>query len=168
MKRGTSLLFFLMLAPGAWSQGHPEASAEKSVTIQRSSEYSAEGPELEKKVPVQLHFGGDACAARLSLEYYQKNANAHVTSTLENDSCGASSGSYVLRIRFRRDSGESEQIEFEETWARDDAAEVVTEKIYPVGDELQITRIGTARLRCYCAGADTAEDQASPQAGQSR
>ena len=85
MKRGTSLLFFLMLAPGAWSQGHPEAS------------------------------------------------NSHVTSTLENDSCS-----------------------------------VVTEKIYPVGDELQITRIGTARLRCYCAGADTAEDQASPQAGQSR
>lgn len=124
---------------------------------QEQLEHSAESAEFQIKVPVEVHYGADACAARLALEYYQKNTDAHVTATLTNPTCAASEGSYVLRIRYRRDSGESEQIEFEETWSRDDDANIVTEKVYPVGEDLQITRIRSAKLRCYCLGTDDAE-----------
>jgi len=90
------------------------------------------------------------CQALLDLEYYQKNTHAYVKATLTNDHCAASSGSYTIRIRYLPDEGEQSQIEFEETWSRDDDADIVTEKEYFVGENLEIRRVSGTKLRCTC------------------
>jgi len=133
-----TLLLLLMLSNSGWSQGQ----------------------EFEKKVGVTLEYGQKGCAATLGLEYYQKGTDAHVTSTLNNEQCAASSGSYVLRIRYRPDEGEMGEVEFEETWSRDDDADVVVEKDYFVGEDLEIRRVSSVKLRCTCTETETETESA--------
>lgn len=154
----SALSLVLMLSNNGWSQGHPDASGEASIKIERSSEHKAEGAEFQKKVPVTLEYHDDACAASLNLEYYQKGAEAHVKSTLINEVCAASSGTYTLRILYLPDEGEMGELEFEESWSRDDDADVVTEKDYLVGDDLEIRRVSSRKLKCECVIADTEEE----------
>lgn len=154
----TAISFLLlMLSNNGWSQGHPEATGEASIKIERSSEHKAEGQKFEKRVGVTLEYGQKACAATLGLEYYQKGTDAHVKSTLKNEQCAASSGSYVIRIRYRPDEGEMGDVEFEETWSRDDDADVVAEKDYFVGEGLEIRRVTSAKLKCECAETEQGE-----------
>jgi len=155
-------LSLLMLSNSGWSQGHHEATGEASIKIERSSEYKAEGREYEKKVGVTLEYEQKGCAATLGLEYYQKGTDAHVKSTLKNEQCAASSGSYVLRIRYRPDEGEMDEVEFEETWSRDDDADVVVEKDYFVGENLEIHRVTSAKLRCDCTELETEQGEQTP------
>lgn len=150
-----NLLLLLMLSNSGWSQGHPNATGEASIKIERSSEHQAQGQEFEKKVGVTLEYDQKGCAATLSLEYYQKGTDAHVKSTLKNDQCAASSGSYVLRIRYRPQEGEMDGVEYEETWSRDDDADVIVEKDYFVGKDLDIRRVSSAKLRCTCTETET-------------
>lgn len=95
------------------------------------------------------------CTAWVDLEYYQKNTHVYVKSTLTNEQCAASSGSYVIRIRYLPDEGEPDEIEFEETWSRDDDADIVTEKEYYVGENLEVRRVRSSKLKCVCAVEDT-------------
>jgi hypothetical protein len=161
----TTVLLLLMLSDTVWSQGNPWASPEPSIKISRSSEHQAEGQEFEKAVPVTLEYQQKGCAASLGLQYYQKGTHAHVTSTLANEQCAASSGSYVIRIRYRPDEGEQGEVQFEETWSRDDAADIVIEKNYFVGDDLEVRRVSSSGLTCVCtAPAETEETDATPAA----
>lgn len=153
-------LLLLMLSNNGWSQGHPVATGEASVKIERSSEHEAEGKEFEKQVGVTLEYKQKGCAATLGLEYYQKGTDAHVKSTLKNEQCAASSGSYVLRISYRPDEGDMGEVEFEETWSRNDDADVVAEKDYFVGENLDIRRVTSAKLKCVCT--ETEDGELSP------
>jgi hypothetical protein len=150
----TAVFLLLMLSSEVWSQGHPVATPEKSITVERSSEHRAEGKEFEREVPVKLEYYQEGCAATLGLEYYQKGTHAHVKSTLRNAQCAASSGSYTITIRYRPDEGEQGDVRFEETWSRDDDADVVTEKDYYVGEDLEIRRVSSSNLTCECSAAD--------------
>jgi len=156
-----TLLLLLMLSNNGWSQGHPVATGEASIKIERSSEHKAEGQEFEKKIGVTLEYQQKGCAATLGLEYYQKGTDARVKSTLNNEQCAASSGSYVLRIRYRPDEGEMGEVEYEETWSRDDDVDVVVEKDYFVGEDLDIRRVSSAKLRCTCTETETEPAPAS-------
>lgn len=136
------------------------------LVIFMSEDSLAEGKEFEKRVPVALEYEGKGCAATLGLEYYQKGAEAHVKSTLRNDDCAASSGTYILRIRYRTDADETDQVVFEESWSRDDDADVIIEKDYFVGDNLDITRVSTRKLTCTCEepqSAETGPDSSRPE-----
>lgn len=109
------------------------------------------------KLDLTLEYEQKACLATLSLEYYQKASNAHVKSTLKNDGCAASSGSYVVRVQYLPDEGERSSVEFEETWFRDDDNDVVAEKDYYIGEDLQIRRVSSGRLRCECIETQSVE-----------
>jgi len=153
MKRQHLLAGFLlcMLSSSAWSQGHHEAKGEATVKIkQRSIEIKSEGREIQEKWTTTREYEQQGCAATLDLEYYQKGPHGHVKSTLKNEQCASSSGSYVLRIRYLPDEGEMDVVEIEETWSRDDDADIVTEKDYYVGEDLEIRRIKSASLKCEC------------------
>lgn len=142
--------FILVLSSGAWSQGHHEVSPEPSVTTQRSTDLKSEGRKFEKKFSATLEYKQEGCAATLGLVYYQNGPDAHVKSTLENLQCRASSGSYILRIRYIHDEGGLGDVEFEETWSRDDDGDIVSEKDYYVGDDLEIRRVSSSELKCEC------------------
>jgi hypothetical protein len=157
-----TLLLLMMLSNTGWSQGHTEATGEASNKIEGSSEHQAEGQEFEKKVGMTLEYEQKGCAATLGLEYYPRGTDAHVISTLKNEQCAASSGSYVLRIRYRPDEGEMGEVEFAETWSRDDDADVAVEKNYFVGENLDIRRVSSAKLKCMCTETDTEQSEMAP------
>jgi hypothetical protein len=138
-----AVLTSLMLSDGVWSQEQTEASGEK----------------IERTLPVRAENPSQRCESFLELEYYQKNTHAYVKSTLKNDQCAASSGSYVVRIKYRPDEGEQGQIEYEETWSRNDDADIVTEKDYFVGENLDVRRVSGAKLRCTCSTEEAVESE---------
>lgn len=142
-----------------WTQGNPEATGEQSVTIQRSSEYEVESKTFEKHIPVTLEYGAGGCKADLRIEYFQKGADAHVKTMLSNEACGASSGNYTIRIRYKDSQGELGLVEYEEAWNRDDDVTVTNEKDYFVGDDVDLVRVNTRRLSCMCTESQATEEE---------
>lgn len=143
----------------AWTQGHPDAKGEASVSIQRSTEYEVESKTFEKHIPVKLEYGAGGCKANLHIEYFQKGTDAHVKTMLSNEECGASSGDYTIRIRYKDAQGELGLVEYEEAWTRDDDVTVTNEKEYFVGDDIDLVRVNTRRLSCSCTEAQSQEEE---------
>lgn len=117
---------------------------------------------LEKKYTVKLELNPPPtkrCQARLEIEYLQKGAEARVDSNLGNKDCAASSGSYKISIRYRDANGESQTIEFDETWQRDNDQPILASKDYFVGENVDITRVRSKSLQCICAEVPV-EDEA--------
>ncbi|MEO1202597.1 MAG: hypothetical protein AAFX10_07820 [Pseudomonadota bacterium] len=100
---------------------------------------------------------GRACEARLELEYYQKGPEVHVDTVLSNSACAASSGSYVVEVRYRDSDGEIDSKLFDETWSRDDDQPVKASRDYAVADNVDVIRVRSRRLRCECAEPRDAE-----------
>jgi len=144
------LLVAIFIGSDGLTQGHPDANPTETIKIQRSSEFEVESKTFEKRVPVKLEYDSGSCKAELRIEYLQKNTDAHVKSDLSNEDCGASSGKYRIRIRYKDAEGELGLLEFEETWDRDDNVTVTSEKDYFVGDDIDIIRVNTRGLSCSC------------------
>ena len=97
------------------------------------------------------------CKAQLEIEYYQKGSSAHVESTLTNEECGASSGSYVIQVRYRGADRQTQSKEFSELWERSDTAPVLAEKDYFIADDIDIVRVRSRKLNCTCAPEESAD-----------
>jgi hypothetical protein len=158
------ILVAIFTSNDGWTQGHHDATGEASVTIERSSEYEVESKTFEKHIPVKLEYGAGGCKVELRLEYYQKGADAHVKTMLSNEACGASSGNYTIRIRYKDAQGELGLTEFEEAWNRDDDGMVVNEKEYFVGDDVDIVRVNSRRLSCSCTESHSTDEE--PDSGE--
>lgn len=111
---------------------------------------------LEKTYTVKIELDAPPskrCQAHLEIEYLQKGAEARVDSNLGNKDCAASSGSYTISVRYRDKNGESQTIEFDETWQRDNDQPILASKDYFVGENVDITRVRSKSLQCICAEA---------------
>ncbi len=161
---GTLLAMFV--SSSSVAQGHYEANPTQTISIERSHEYKAEGKEFKKVVPVELEYNVGACKADLKLEYFQKGVNAHVKSTLSNEQCGASSGNFTVRVQYRDAGGGTKLLEFDETWKRDDDSEVISEKDYFIGDDIDIMRIKSRDLSCQCTAMEPKEE--APDSGDAK
>ena len=117
--------------------------------------------EIRIQTDVKQEFGTDLCQAQLALEWYQTGPSVHVESELSNDTCGASSGSLVIRVSYRGDDGETISADFPETWQRDDDAPVLLERDYYLAENIDVLRVRTRKLRCVCATPDI--DQGQPE-----
>lgn len=132
------------------AQAQSEAAPEPRVKVSRSMDIDLER-EYELRQQVRVEYKTAACKANLRVEYYQKEALAHVKSTLTNDQCAASHGDYTIQVRYQNAAGEVETAEFPETWERQDAAPLVSEKDYPIGADVDVIRVKTSGLSCECA-----------------
>jgi len=106
--------------------------------------------EIRTTIKAEYAFATNACKAAIEIEYYQKGSSAHVESSLTNDDCDASSGTYVVQIRYRGADGQSQSKDFPETWERLDSNPVVVEKDYFVADDIDILRARSRKLTCTC------------------
>ncbi len=106
--------------------------------------------EISTTIEAEYAFATNACKAAIEIEYYQKGSSAHVESSLTNDDCDASSGTYVIQIRYRGADGKSQSKDFPETWERLDSNPVVVEKDYFVADDIDILRVRSRKLNCTC------------------
>jgi hypothetical protein len=112
---------------------------------------------IRTTIAVEQTFATNACKAELEIEYYQKGSSAHVESTLTNDDCGASSGSYVIQVRYRGADRQTRSKEFAELWERADTDPVFVEKDYFIADDIDIVRVRSRKLNCTCATAGSAD-----------
>ncbi len=112
---------------------------------------------IRTTIAVEQTFATNACKAELEIEYYQKGSSAHLESTLTNDDCGASSGSYVIQVRYRGADRQTHSKEFAEAWARTDTAPVLVEKDYYIADDIDIIRVRSRKLKCNCAPEESAD-----------
>lgn len=102
-------------------------------------------------IVVEQTFATNACKAELEIEYYQKGSSAHVESTLTNADCGASSGSYVIQVRYRGADRQTRSKDFAESWTRTDTAPILDVKDYYIADDVDIIRVRSRKLDCSCA-----------------
>ena len=114
--------------------------------------------EIRLTVEAKHEYATDVCTAAMEMEYYQKGASVHIATSLDNEQCAASSGSYTLAIRYRDADGNLQNKEVAETWERADAAPVEQAKDYFIADDVDIVRVRTRKLRCKCTGDTDAVD----------
>ena len=142
----TIAVFCMLLHDTSLAQGADGGGNDKGDPDTRTIEFS-------KTIKLEKHLGG--CKANLQLEYWQKGDTAEVTSTLLNPDCGASSGDYTVQVRYRRDDGKTLTDEYQETWSREDSKPIVTTRLYPIGDDVDLIRVRSRGLSCSC---DVIED----------
>jgi len=92
-----------------------------------------------------------ACAATVDFEYHQRDTLAHVAGVIENATCAASGGDYVLAVTVNDAKGEPTTLEFPQDWARTDAEPVKFTYDLPIGKNVDLKSVRTRRLRCTCA-----------------
>ena len=111
--------------------------------------------EIRTTIEVEYEYATNACKAAMEIEYYQKGSSAHVESTLTNDDCDASSGTYVIQIRYRDADGQSQSKDFTETWRQVDSNPLVIEKDYFIADDIDVQRVRSRKLDCTCTPLET-------------
>ena len=133
-----------------------ERSFKKTVFEADQKESLKVGGEVKTQYTLRLvptQSEGPRCEAEVEISYVQMHDRVRVETTVVNDDCAASSGRYRVRLRIRDEHGETQTQEFEESWARDDDALVMTTKHYPVaeGQELVWARVRTSpKTNCAC------------------
>lgn len=100
---------------------------------------------------------GDACQARVQIEYSQVASIARVKGTIENETCAASGGNFVIAARVRDAANETKTLEFTEQWLRDDDKILTFSSDYSIGDNVDLVRVQVLKVECKCAKLDKAE-----------
>ena len=127
------------------------AAAQQSQPVAAEEEASATADQAPITItttltpPPQL-----ACQAQFELSWYQMGANVKVEAELNNADCAASSGTYIIQVRYRGDAPEIFSKEFPETWERADDQAVLIEKEYEIADDVDVLRVRPRKLRCEC------------------
>jgi len=113
---------------------------------------------VEQDVSVKIEIKAkptSACAATVEIDYHQRDIFAHVTGAIENTTCAASGGDYILAVTLNDARGEPTTLEFPQEWARTDAEPVKFTYDLPIGPNVDLKNVRTRRLRCTCT--ETAE-----------
>jgi hypothetical protein len=117
---------------------------------------------FSKTIDLSTEQHTNMCEASASLVYFQRGAEAEVETTIENFDCAASSGEFTIETTVRADGQmDSDKLSFSETWSRDNNESVVITKRYPIGDDVDLSRVKVRKLRCECSEEATEPDVAS-------
>jgi hypothetical protein len=90
------------------------------------------------------------CGSEVNIVYEQRNTLARVEGTIESSSCPASHGEYSFVIAVRDENNERSTLEFTETWQRSDDEPISFVKEYPIGENVDLTRVSLRGLHCSC------------------
>lgn len=98
------------------------------------------------------------CQASASIEYAQNDDVASVTGEIRNEDCAASSGEFTINVRFKDTDGELVDLNFEETWQREDDQSIAFKREYTIGQNVDLMRVRTRKLKCVCAEIQSEDD----------
>lgn len=119
----------------------------------QQEEQGQSGRHAEKKYIIKLETTPHKqyCQASSSIEYFQSDDVATVTGEIRNEDCATSSGTFTMNVRFRDSDGELHDLEFEETWQREDDQSITFDREYVIGKNVDLVRVRTRRMKCVCA-----------------
>ena len=128
---------------GGGSRVRPNCDPEETTTLR---------VEQELKLSIELlGIPSLQCAATTTTEYQQRNTSARVDGAIAISDCTAASGAYKVLVRVKGANGESEVLEFDETWQRSDDRDVTFSADYPIGDNVELVSVRLRNLTCTCA-----------------
>jgi hypothetical protein len=107
-------------------------------------------PQTEIRISVPPPAAAPACVASVTTGYFQSNTLAKVESTIQIEGCTAASGKYTIAARIRDQAGETQTLEFEETFQRADDQSMTVERDYPIGENVELVNVRTRAVRCEC------------------
>jgi hypothetical protein len=140
---------------GGGSRVRPNCDQEETTTLR---------VEQELKFSIELlGIPSLQCAATTTTEYQQRDTSASVDGAIAISDCTAASGAYKVLVRVKDASGESEVLEFDETWQRSDDRDVAFSANYPIGDDTELVSVRLRNLTCTCA--DPPEVSSDPPEG---
>lgn len=124
-----------------------------------------EAMEAEKKFSITFETTQHKqyCKARLLVEYTQRNTMADYNGEITNEDCGASSGTYIIAVRYRDEAGEVHSVETEHEWERDDHQTVVFAGQYEIGENVDLVRVRGRKIQCVCAEISPPAEEQSEQ-----
>src|SRR5262245_38122434 len=136
--RSTRTVSFLLalVALAASAADEPKDTPQPGGRVSVEKDGSKTRVAVEKDVSVKLELKSKptaACAATVDYEYQQRDAIAHVAGSIENATCAASRGEYVLAVTVRDANGEVTTLEFPQEWARTDDQSVKLTHDLPIG-----------------------------------
>jgi hypothetical protein len=106
---------------------------------------------LLEEAPVRAETNGPVCEASMLTEYSQRGSLARVTGTVNISSCPAgTAGDFTVVARVRNDAGETNALEFNETWQRSDDQDHRFDKEYPIGENVFLSSVRVRNLTCTC------------------
>jgi hypothetical protein len=129
----------LTVVPSAAAE--PQAAAEAQPQAQGEFTISVAPPQAAPQ-----------CVASVTTGYFQANTLAKVESTIQIEGCVAASGKYTIAARIRDQAGETQTLEFEETFERTDDRSMTVNRDYPIGQNVELVNVRTRGVRCECAG----------------
>ncbi|MFQ5608652.1 MAG: hypothetical protein ACE5F8_00085 [Woeseiaceae bacterium] len=124
-----------------------------------ADEHISNEAEIRIQMELEANVVNSSCQAQLEMEYYQKGSNAVVESVLTNEQCAASAGTYVIQVRYRGSDSEIRTKDFPETWQRSDNEPIKNVREYFVGDDVDVIRVRSRKLRCSCTDRDEPADE---------
>jgi hypothetical protein len=149
--RTVSVLVSLVALAAAADE--PKDSPQPGARVSVDKDGSKTHVVVEQDVSVKLEIKSKptaACAATVDYEYQQRDTLAHVAGSIENTTCAASHGDYVLAVTIRDANGEVTTLEFPQEWARTDDQAVKLTHDLPIGPNMDLVNVRTRRVRCTC------------------
>lgn len=146
-----------VLATIALVVGLPVSALGQQTSTSETSEYSNSSEKtftVKLKPPKQKQY----CKASTTTEYYQSDDVAEVNVEIKNEDCVASSGSFSMRVRYRTEEDEVVNLEFDETWQREDNQDILFSRQYPIGKNVDLIRVRPARMKCVCAESEDEDE----------
>lgn len=149
-----SILSLVLVTFSAAAADEPKDAKKSGTRVAVDKDGSKTRVVVEQDVSVRVEIKQKptaACEATIDLEYQQRDTVAHVTGAIENATCAASGGDYVLAVTVSNANGEVSTLEFPQEWARSDAESVKFARDLPIGPDVDLKSVRTRRLRCTCA-----------------
>jgi hypothetical protein len=148
---------FLLLA--LWAGiGMPESNEQEQADLKQGTNKTVKQLEYKYKLrPESWKKDVKTCNADLSISYLQYDTQAKVETIIEHNDCAASGGEYTLHLWVNDARGETQEIEYGETWSRDDNTPYESQKVYEIGKNVELFRVRTQGLTCICAPEQKSE-----------
>jgi len=148
---------FLACAPIAGA-----AQQQQQLRVEQNMEFKTE-------MTLKAESKSALCSARVEIEYNQRNTVAWTAGTIDTRDCAAASGVYTIAVQYRDEQGEIHTVEQQERWGRNDDQPVHFEGEYTIGENVDLIRVRTRKVRCECAtptnetGTSKPDEQGDPE-----
>lgn len=152
-------MFTLIAGTFVTSGGAVIAEAQTGIQETKTNRWEASA-ERRIKMTIEATQGTKYCHSTTSIEYQQRGNLALVNGEITVEDCTVARGKYTLSLRLKDDSGEIQNLNFEDTWQRSDDAPVSFAREYSIGDNVDLIRVRARRTQCICEDADAKPEHA--------
>ena len=151
-RRKRACLAIVAIAVAGWTVPLPAQDSGRAI----------EGRDAKKTFSMTLKAEPSSalCYPSTTVEYQQHGPNVAVSGAISVDDCDKASGRYQVSLGVRDDDGEMRNIDFDESWSRDNASPIALQKSYAIGDGVDLIRVRLRSKECLCAEtADAPESE---------